>query len=661
MSQIFEIPVPDIGDFDEVDIVEVLVSPGDTVAVDQSLVTLESDKASMEIPSPRAGTIREVRVQVGDRASEGTILATLETEDAAAEETYAATQAAGGPPQASPGAAPSAGAKAVAEAGSGLPQGSSAAAPSTAGEDASTSRRGGSAGASDPAPETSMRAPVPGGSPEPAGAEPSSSPSPTASDEDRAKADLHSPLLVLGAGPGGYTAAFRAADLGQEVVLVERYPDLGGVCLNVGCIPSKALLHAAKVLDEADSFADHGIRFGKPKIDLGDLRSWKDGVVKRLTGGLATLAKQRKVRVVEGLGKFLSPHRLEVETPEGPKQISFDQCIVAAGSRVVKLPFIPWDDPRVLDSTDALELARIPERLLVLGGGIIGLEMATVYHALGSAITVVELLDGLIPGCDKDLVRPLQRRIAKLYENIFLSTKVTAVEATKKGLVVRFEGRDAPEEDTFDAVLVAVGRRPNGDVIGAEAAGLQVTDQGFIPVDRQQRTNVPHIFAIGDIVGQPMLAHKAIPEGKVAAEVAAGHKSSFDARVIPSVAYTDPEIAWVGLTEIEAKQRGIAYEKGSFPWAASGRSLAMGRDEGLTKVLFDPATDRVLGGGIAGPHAGDLVAELSLAIEMDCEAADLGLTIHPHPTLSETVSMAAEAFEGTLTDLYIPKRRKKKE
>ncbi len=476
---------------------------------------------------------------------------------------------------------------------------------------------------------------------------------------DLGKADLHAEVLVLGAGPGGYTAAFRAADLGKKVVLVERYPSLGGVCLNVGCIPSKALLHAAKVLDEVDAFSGHGLHFGKPKIDLDALRAWKEGIVSRLTGGLATLAKQRKVQVVQGTGKLVSSHRLEVETPEGPRQISFDQCILAAGSRVVKLPFIPWEDPRVLDSTDALELADVPQRLLVLGGGIIGLEMATVYHGLGSKITVVELMDSLIPGCDKDLVRPLQRRIAKRYENIFLSTKVTAVEATKKGLVAHFEGKKAPEKDTFDAILVAVGRRPNGDSIGAEAAGVEIDDRGFVPVDRQQRTNVPHIFAIGDLVGQPMLAHKAIPEGKVAAEVAAGHKSSFDARVIPSVAYTDPEIAWVGLSETEAKAKGTAYEKGSFPWAASGRSLSMGRDEGLTKILFDPQTDRVLGGGIVGPHAGDLISEIALAIEMDCEASDLGLTIHPHPTLSETIALAAESFEGTLTDLYLPKRKKK--
>ena len=468
-------------------------------------------------------------------------------------------------------------------------------------------------------------------------------------------------LLVLGSGPGGYTAAFRAADLGLEVTLVERYPSLGGVCLNVGCIPSKALLHMAKVVDEARHFADHGVRFGAPEIDLDGLRGWKDGVVTRLTGGIATMAKQRGVTVLQGTGTLTGPNTLKVENEAGTGEVTFEQAILATGSRVFQLPGLPYDDPRLIDSTGALELADVPERLLVIGGGIIGLEMATVYEALGSKITIVELTPGLIPGCDRDLVRPLQKRIAKRYENIFLETRVTGIESRDEGLEVHFEGGDksgAPEKDIFDKVLLAVGRRPNGDLLNAESAGVQVTDRGFIPVDRQQRTNVPHIFAIGDLVGQPMLAHKATHEAKVAAEVAAGEKSSFDARVIPSVAYTDPEVAWVGLTETEAKEKGQKVGKGNFPWAASGRSLALGRDEGRTKILFDPETKRVLGAGIVGPLAGDLIAELALAIEMGADAEDIGLTIHPHPTLSETVAFSAEAFEGTITDLYLPRKKR---
>ena len=470
---------------------------------------------------------------------------------------------------------------------------------------------------------------------------------------------VHAEVLVLGSGPGGYTAAFRAADLGKKVVLVERYPVLGGVCLNVGCIPSKALLHMAKVVDEARHFKEHGVTFGPPQIDLDKLRAWKDGVVSRLTGGIATMARQRKVTVVEGTGQFTGPNSLSVTSTASQTTVTFDQAIIAAGSRVFRLPGFPYDDPRLMDSTSALELVDVPPRLLVIGGGIIGLEMATVYEALGSKVTIVELTPELIPGCDRDLVRPLQKRIAQRYENIFLKTKVSAIEARPEGLEVTFEGEaGAPPKDTFDRVLLSIGRRPNGLEIGAEKAGVQVDERGFIPVDSQLRTNVPHIFAIGDIVGQPMLAHKAVHEGKVAAEVTAGEKSHFDARVIPSVAYTDPEVAWVGVTEGEAKSQGLDYGKGNFPWAASGRSLSIGRDEGRTKILFDRATKKVIGAGIVGPQAGDLIAELALAIEMGCDAEDIGLTIHPHPTLSETVALAAEVFEGTITDLYLPRKKR---
>jgi len=470
--------------------------------------------------------------------------------------------------------------------------------------------------------------------------------------------ELHAEVLVLGAGPGGYTAAFRAADLGKQVVLVDRWPTLGGVCLNVGCIPSKALLHAAKVLAETRELGEQaGMRFGEPQIDLDKLRGWKDGIVKRLTGGLAGLARQRKVTVVRGSGRFVSPNHVEVETVDGgSKRLGFDQAIVACGSEPVTLPFIPHEDPRVLDSTSALDLEDVPKRLLVLGGGIIGLEMATVYHALGAEITVVELLDQLIPGVDTDMVAPLAKRLDKRYANIFLGTRLTAMEAVADGLRVHLDGARAPATDTFDKVLVAVGRKPNGGLIGAEQAGISIDERGFIPADKQMRTNVPHIFAIGDVVGQPMLAHKATHEGKVAAEVAAGLSSAFDARGIPSVAYTDPEVAWVGLTETDARARSVTDQKSVFPWAASGRSLSLGRDEGLTKLLFDPGTDRVLGCGIVGPGAGDLLSEAALAIELGADAGDIALTIHPHPTLSETIAFAAEAFEGTITDLYVPKR-----
>jgi dihydrolipoamide dehydrogenase len=570
-----QIKVPDIGDFADVPVIEIHIEAGQKVEVDEPLITLESDKATMDVPAPEAGTIEEVMVAVGDPVSEGTVILSLR----ASEEKGAGTS----PPASSAPAA----------------------------------RTG------------ALRA-----------------------------ADVEAEVLVLGAGPGGYSAAFRAADLGKKVVLVERWPTLGGVCLNVGCIPSKALLHAAKVISEAEEMGHAGIGFTGPAIDLDKLRGWKDGVVKRLTGGLSGLAKQRKVTVVEGVGRFAGPNLVEVASGNGGgRTIRFDQAIIASGSEPVTLPFIPHDDPRVIDSTGALELDGMPERLLVIGGGIIGLEMATVYHALGAKVTVVELMDQIIPGADKDIVTPLMKWISARYENIFLKSKVTSVEAESEGLVVRFEGGKAPEEDTFDKILVAVGRRPNGKAIGADAAGVQVDERGFIAVDKQMRTNVTHIFAIGDVVGQPMLAHKAVHEGKVAAEVAAGRNSHFDAKGIPSVAYTDPEVAWVGLTENEAKAKGIKYGKGVFPWAASGRSLSLGRDEGLTKVLFDEANERIIGCGIVGPSAGDLIAEAGLAIEMGADAADIGLTIHPHPTLSETVGMAAEMFEGSITDLIPPKRR----
>jgi dihydrolipoamide dehydrogenase len=575
---VIEVDVPDIGDFDQVQVIEVHVAAGDTIAVDDPLVTLESDKATMDIPAPAAGTVKEVKVSVGDRVSGGMRVLDLQTSE--------------------PAAAPAAAAQAPAAAPAARPP---------------TTQRG----------------------------------------------DVHAEVLVLGAGPGGYSAAFRAADLGLEVVLVERWPKLGGVCLNVGCIPSKALLHAAKVIAEAKEMAEFGVGFTPPEIDVVKLRGWKDGVVNRLTGGLAGLAKQRKVTVVEGYGRFTSMNHVEVEASDGSKKtVSFEQAIIAAGSEAVTLPFVPHDDPRVIDSTGALEMDGIPERLLVLGGGIIGLEMATVYHELGAKVTIVELMDQLIPGADKDIVNPLAKRIGKLYENIYLKTKVTNVEARSEGLAVTFEGPGAPAQDVFDKVLVAVGRKPSGRLIGAENAGVLVDDRGFISVDKQQRTNVPHIFAIGDVVGQPMLAHKAVHEGKVAAEVAAGRESYFDARVIPSVAYTDPEVAWVGVTENEAKAAGIKYGKGVFPWAASGRALSLGRDEGMTKLLFDETNERVVGCGIVGPSAGDLISEVALAIEMGADAADIGLTVHPHPTLSETIGMSAEAFEGTITDLYLPKKKK---
>jgi len=470
------------------------------------------------------------------------------------------------------------------------------------------------------------------------------------------KGDIHAEVLVLGAGPGGYTAAFRAADLGKQVVLVERYPTLGGVCLNVGCIPSKALLHIARVLTEAEEVAHAGIEFSKPKVSLEKLRAWKAGVVGRLTKGLAGLARQRKVQVVQGKGQFASPHALRVENPQGSKIISFDHCIIAAGSSIARIPGFPYDDQRMIDSTSALEIPQVPKRLLVVGGGIIGLEMATVYDALGARITVVELLDSLIPGADPDVVRPLAKRIEKRYEQILLKTKVAKIEPQKDGLKVTYEGGSAPKPEVFDSVLMAVGRRPNGGEINARAAGVNVEERGFIPVDKQLRTNVPHIFAVGDICGEPMLAHKATHEGKTAAEVIAGHKAFFDARAIPSVAYTDPEVAWMGLTEGQCKAQGIEYERAAFPWAASGRALSMGREEGMTKLLFSRNNRRLLGAAIVGVNAGELISEAVLALEMGADAADIGLTVHPHPTLSETVFFAAEIAEGSITDLFTPKK-----
>ncbi|GAA0715937.1 dihydrolipoyl dehydrogenase [Dokdonella soli] len=618
MANTVEVKVPDIGNFKGVPVIEILVKPGDTVAKDQGLVTLESDKATMEVPSSVAGVVKEVRVKLNDEVAEGAVVAVIETQGATALKSSPSTgEDSGG------GTAPRASA---------------------------VEAKGSAAGA---APPPSQPSPVKG-----EGAKASATaPAPGATADSGRKADIECQVVVLGSGPGGYTAAFRAADLGQNTVLIERYAALGGVCLNVGCIPSKALLHAARVIDEAAHASDIGITFSAPKIDLDKLRQSKDKVVAQMVGGLGGMAKQRKVTVVQGTGRFISPHEIEVETKGGKKLVRFENAIIAAGSQAVKLPGFPWDDPRMMDSTDALDLADIPKTLLVVGGGIIGLEMACVYDALGSEVTVVELLDQLMPGTDPDLVRPLQQRLSKRYAGIHLKVKVAKIEAQKNGLKATFEGEKAPDPQVYDRVLVAIGRSANGNKIGADKAGVNVTERGFIPVDRQMRTNVPHIFAIGDLVGQPMLAHKATHEGKVAAEVAAGQKSEFVARVVPSVAYTDPEIAWVGLTETEAKKQGIAYGIGKFPHAASGRAVGIGRTEGFTKLIFDEATHRVIGAGIVAPNAGDLIAEIALAIEMGCEAADIGLTIHPHPTLSESVGMAAEVYEGTITDLYIPKKR----
>jgi dihydrolipoamide dehydrogenase len=599
MSSLVEVKVPDIGDFKDVPVIEIFVKAGDTVKAEDSLVSLESDKATMDVPSPAAGVVKELKVKLGDKLSEGSVILTLEAAAAAAAAPAAAA------PKAAPAAAPAAPKPAVAA------------------------------------------APIPGAA------------------TYSGKADIECEMLVLGAGPGGYSAAFRAADLGMKTVLVERYASLGGVCLNVGCIPSKALLHIAAVMDETKAFAEHGITFGTPQIDLAKLLGWKNKVVGKLTGGLAGMAKARKVDVVRGYGMFVDPHHIEVEVTDGAGQdktgakkvIRFQKAIIAAGSQSVWLPFAP-KDPRIVDSTGALELRAVPKKMLVIGGGIIGLEMGTVYSALGARLDVVEMLDGLMQGADRDLVKVWDKMNKSRFDRVMLKTKTVGIEAKKDALHVSFEGEQAPQgPQPYDLVLMSVGRTPNGRKIGAEKAGIAVTDRGFINVDGQMRTNVAHIHAIGDIVGQPMLAHKATHEGHVAAEAAAGHKAFFDARVIPSVAYTDPEVAWVGVTEDEAKAKGIKVEKGLFPWAASGRAIANGRDEGFTKLLFDAETHRIVGGGIVGTHAGDLIAEIALAIEMGADAVDIGRTIHPHPTLSESVGLAAEAFEGVCTDL--PPLRKK--
>ncbi|NLR75511.1 dihydrolipoyl dehydrogenase [Leeia aquatica] len=586
MTTRIELKVPDIGDYKNVDVIELLVKVGDSVKVDDSLVTLETDKATMEVPASAAGIIVELKVALGDKVSEGSVLAVIEA--AAAAE--------------APVAAPA------------------------------------------PAAVASTPAPAPAAAP--------------AAASFAGSADGEYDMLVLGAGPGGYSAAFRAADLGMKTVLVERYATLGGVCLNVGCIPSKALLHTTAVLDETRQMAAHGIQFGEPQINLDQLRGYKEKVIGKLTTGLAGMAKARKVEVVQGVGRFVDPHHLEVELAAGGKKvIKFKQAIIAAGSRVVKLPFIP-EDPRIVDSTGALELRQIPKKMLIIGGGIIGLEMGSVYSSLGARLDVVEMLDGLMQGADRDLVKVWQKMNQHRFDRVMLKTKTVKVEALPEGIKVWFEGEGAPSEpQLYDMVLVAAGRAPNGKLINAEAAGVVVNERGFIPVDKQMRTNVPHIFAIGDLVGQPMLAHKAVHEGHVAAEAAHGEKAYFDAKVIPSVAYTDPEVAWVGLTEDQCKAQGIRYEKGVFPWAASGRAIANGRDEGFTKLIFDAETHRIIGGAIVGTHAGDLLGEICLAVEMGADAVDIGKTIHAHPTLGESVGLAAEVFEGSCTDL--PPQRKR--
>jgi len=584
-----EIKVPDIGDFQDVEVIEIICKIGDKVVAEDPLISVESDKATMEVPSPTAGVVRKIKIKVGDKVSEGSLILEMEKNEISTNKDNKRTN-----------------------------------------EKADSTEN-----STSPAPQNETP------------------------DTYSGNADIFCDVLVLGSGPGGYTAAFRAADLGQKVVMVERYERIGGVCLNVGCIPSKTLLHAAKVIDESESMSKNGIYFDKPKIYLDQLRDWKKGIVNQLTAGLKSLAKQRKVEIVNGIGEFRDKNHLYVTDNEGKKTtIYFENAVIAAGSKPVKLPFLP-EDSRIIDSTGALELTDIPGHLLVIGGGIVGLEMATVYNALGSKITIVEMLDSLMAGADRDIVRPFQKRISKQYEHIWLETKVTKVDALKKGLKVHFEGKNAPEKPKmFDRILSSVGRTPNGFSIAAEKAGVSVDDRGFINTDSQMRTNVSNIFAIGDIVGQPMLAHKATHEAKVAAEVISGMKSHFDARTIPSVAYTDPEVAWAGITEEQAKKEGITYGKGNFPWVASGRSLSLGRSEGMTKIIFEEDTNRVIGVGIVGPNAGDLIAEGALAIEMGCDAGDLSSTIHPHPTLSETVSFAAEAFEGTITDLYLPKKKK---
>ena len=584
MTQLIEIKVPDVGDFKEIPVIEILVQPGDSVEKETSLITLETDKATIEIPAPQNGTVKEIKVKIGDKVSEGSIILTLKPITSPTDSLPHAkkiTKAEFAPPTASP----------ISTQSTTIPRG-----------------------------------------------------------------DIHADVAILGAGPGGYTAAFRAADLGKKVILIERYPVLGGVCLNVGCIPSKALLHMAKVVTDAEETIHAGINLNTPKLELNKLRKWKESIIEKLTNGLTALAKKRNVEIIQGNGKFITPNMISVTTPNGQKTVSFEYCVISAGSSVAHPPGIIQNDPRIIDSTGALELEDIPKRMLIIGGGIIGLEMATIYDAFGSKVSVVEMKDQLISGADKDLIKPLYRRIKKRYEAIYLRTKVSEINPQKDGLEVTFEGEESPSTQTYDRILVAVGRRPNGHAIKAENAGVHVTKQGFIPVDNQLRTNVPNIFGIGDIVGEPMLAHKATHEGKLAAEIIAGQKAAFDVRTIPSVAYTDPEIAWMGLTEIEAKNQGIDYEKASFPWAASGRAIAMGRDEGMTKLLFDKNTRRLLGAGIVGINAGELISETVLALEMGTDMEDISLTIHPHPTLSETINFAAEIAEGSITDLYMPKK-----
>jgi dihydrolipoamide dehydrogenase len=683
-----ELKVPDIGDFSDVDVIEVNIKPGDSIEKEQGVITLETDKATMEVPADFAGTVKEVKVKQGDKVSQGSVIAMVETEGASAAPSPAAAPA---PAAAKPAAAaggvqdvkvpdigdfkdipvievhvkpgdtvekeqslitlesdkatmdvPSPAAGTVKEVK--LKVGDTV----SEGTLVLTLEGGGAASASAPAPAPQQAAP--------AAAAAAPAPAPQAGSYSGA-ADVECDMLVIGAGPGGYSAAFRSADLGMKTVLVERYSTLGGVCLNVGCIPSKALLHTALVIDEAAELAAHGISFGEPKVDLDKLRGFKEGVVKKLTGGLAGMAKARKVQVVTGVGNFVDPNHMEVQGADGKKVVKFKQAIIAAGSQAVKLPFFP-DDPRVVDSTGALELRQLPKRMLVVGGGIIGLEMATVYSTLGADIDVVEMLDGLMLGADRDLVKVWEKFNSKRFTNVMLKTKTTKAEAREDGIYVTFEGEKAPSEpQRYDLVLLAVGRSPNGGKIGADKAGVAVTDRGFINVDKQMRTNVPHIFAIGDLVGQPMLAHKAVHEGHVAAEVAHGEKAYFDAMQIPSVAYTDPEVAWAGKTEDQCKAEGIKFGKAVFPWAASGRAIANGRDEGFTKLIFDEETHRVIGGGIVGLNAGDLISEVCLAIEMGADATDIGKTIHPHPTLGESVGMAAELYEGVCTDL--PPQRKK--
>lgn len=607
-----EVKVPNIGDFKDVEVIELMVKAGDTIKVDQSLVTVESDKASMEIPSTHAGVVQSITVKVGDKINEGTLLLTVE-------------------------------------------EGAAAAAPAAATPAPAAEAKPADKPADKPAAPTESQAPAkPAPAPAPTG------PAPTPSSYTGA-VDIECDMMVLGAGPGGYSAAFRAADLGMNTVLVEKYATLGGVCLNVGCIPSKALLHVASVMDETAHMADLGVAFAKPEVDIDKLRGYKDGVIKKMTGGLAFMAKARKVNTVQGVGQFVSPNHIEVTAADGGKKvIAFKKAVIAAGSSVVKLPFVP-EDPRIVDSTGALELRQVPKKMLVIGGGIIGLEMATVYSTLGARIDVVEMMDGLMQGADREAVKVWQKYNAHRFDNIMLKTKTVGVEALPEGIKVTFEaaeaGGTAPEPQLYDLVLVAVGRSPNGKKVAADKAGVTVSDRGFIAVDSQMRTNVPHIFAIGDLVGQPMLAHKAVHEAHVAAEAAFDKKTHFDAKVIPSVAYTDPEVAWVGLTEDEAKQQGIKVEKGHFPWNASGRAVANGRDEGFTKLLFDAETHRIVGGTIVGTHAGDMIGEIALAIEMGADGVDIGKTIHPHPTLGESIGMAAEAYEGVCTDLPPPRKR----